>query len=104
VSSRTDATAQLSRELDFLERARAHLALQQPIVALSALNDYERTFPAGAMKVEASALRVEALEAAGRRQEAAALARAFLAAYPENPMAGRVRTVLVRLEGGPRRP
>ena len=103
-AQRTDVTAQLSRELGYLERARAQLRQQFPVAALDALNDYERAFPSGTMKVEASALRVEALVEAGRRDDAIRLGRAFLAAYPRNPMAHRVRAFLVRLDATPQRP
>jgi len=103
-TARSDVAIQLPRELEYLERTRALLAHESPGAALEALSDYERAFPRGTMKVEASAFRVEALAAAGRRQEAALQARAFLAAYPKNPMAERIRGVLLRLETIPPRP
>jgi TolA-binding protein len=81
----------LKRELDFLENARGDLLQGAPAAALAALNNYDRSFPAGTMKAEAVALRVEALVAAGRREEAAFLARTFLATHPDSPLTGRIR-------------
>jgi hypothetical protein len=98
------ATAQLSQEVALLEKTRAQLAHQAPLAALDVLADYERLFAAGALKIEATALRVEALAAAGQGREAERLGRAFLAAHPANPMAHRVRAILVLLEKAPSRP
>ena len=98
IAARVASTVRLSHELALLERTRAHLAQQAPLSALDVLGDYERSFPDGALRIEAWALRVEALSAAGQRREAAILARAFLAAHSSNPMAHRVRTLLLLLE------
>ena len=65
---------------------------------MDTLESYQALFPAGAMQTEAAALRVEALAAAGRRQEAVTSGRAFLAAHPQSPLAQRVRAVLSKLE------
>jgi hypothetical protein len=98
------AAAQLSHEVALLEKTRAQLAHQAPLAALDVLADYERTFAAGALKIEATALRIEALAAAGQGREAERLGRAFLAAHSANPMAHRVRAILVLLEKAPSRP
>jgi hypothetical protein len=94
----------LKRELEFLDNARRNLLQQAPSAALAALADYDRAFPTGTLRTEASALRVEALAAAGRRQEAAALARGFLAAHAESPLAARIRSLLPQIEGTAHRP
>jgi hypothetical protein len=83
----------LKRELAFLEDARADLRQQAPAAALAALNAYDRTFPAGTLKAEATALRIEALVAAGRREEAALFARTFLSTHPNSPLTGRIRAL-----------
>ena len=98
------ASPPLSRELELLEKTRAHLARQSPWAALDALETYQATFPTGMMKTEAAALRVEALAAAGRREEALSHGRAFLSAHPQDPMSERVRGILVKLETPPSRP
>jgi hypothetical protein len=98
------ATAQLSQEVALLEKTRAQLAHQAPLAALDVLADYDRFFAPGALKIEATALRVEALAAAGQGREAERLGRAFLAAHPANPMAHRVRAILALLEKAPSRP
>ena len=98
------ASPHLSRELELLEKTRTHLARQSPWAALDVLETYQASFPTGTMKTEASALRVEALAAAGRRAEALSHGRAFLAANPQNALSERVRGILVRLEApSPRR-
>jgi hypothetical protein len=86
-------TPSLKRELALLEAARGNLRLQASAAALAALNTYDRTFPAGTLKAEAAALRIEALVAAGRREEAAILARTFLAMYPDSPLNERIRAL-----------
>jgi hypothetical protein len=97
------ATPQLLRELAFLEKARGYLAHQAPFASLDVLGDYERMFPAGTLKIEAWALRIEATAAAGRRTEAVSMARNFLTSHPQHPMANRVRTLLSNLETPPGR-
>ena len=83
----------LKRELALLENARSDLRQQAPAAALAALNAYDHTFPAGTMKAEATALRIEALVAAGRREEAALLARTFLSTHSDSPLTGRIRAL-----------
>jgi hypothetical protein len=97
------ASPQLARELDLLEKTRVYLARRSAWAALDTLETYRAAFPAGTMKTEAAALRVEALAAVGRRQEAVVSSREFLAAYPQNPLAERVRGILAKLEESPTR-
>ena len=84
----------LKSELGFLEEARVALEARASAGALSLLDEYARQFPAGSMRIEATALRVEALLALGRRSEAQALGDSFLANYPHSPAAMRVRLLL----------
>ena len=57
------------------------------------LRRYDATYPGGAFRPEALALRIEALDQDGRHAEAQALARDFLARYPQSPVAARVARV-----------
>jgi len=61
--------------------------------ALALLRRYDASYPDGAFRPEALALRVEALDGAGHALEARALAREFLARYPQSPVADRVARV-----------
>jgi hypothetical protein len=61
--------------------------------AFALLHRYEITYPSGAFRPEVLALRIEALDDAGRSAEARSLAREFLARYPQSPVADRVARV-----------
>ena len=61
--------------------------------ALVLLRRYEVSYPGGAFRPEALALRIEALDGAGHAAEARALAREFLARYPHSPLADRIGRV-----------
>jgi hypothetical protein len=93
----------LLRELAQLEEARVALRDRNPGLAIEALNRYVRDFPSGGMRIEATALRVEALVALGQHEQGRALAQSFLTSYPSSPVAMRVRSLLEALEGS-RRP
>ena len=58
--------------------------------ALVLLRRYETSYPGGAFRPEALALRIEALAEGGRAAEARPLAREFLARYPQSPLSDRV--------------
>ena len=89
----------LTREIAALEQVRSYLARQMSQGALDVLDAYEQSFPAGAMKMEASVLRIEALAALpSRRDEAKARGQAFLVAHPKSPLHQRVRATLAQLE------
>ncbi|MBI5513561.1 MAG: hypothetical protein HY909_07315, partial [Deltaproteobacteria bacterium] len=72
--------------------AEAHRALVQgrPSEALAALRGYRARFPAGALRPESQVEEVLALCAAGRGDDARALARRFLRAHPRSALAPRV--------------
>jgi TolA-binding protein len=89
----------IARELAILEQARGALAKRAPADALDAIGRYQDEFPAGHLSAEATALRVEALVQAGRRDEAARIARRFVATYPQSPLAPRVMTTAAIGEG-----
>ncbi len=87
------ASAQLTREVARLQRARSSLVAGSPSAALEALNGYAREFPSGALRAEAAALRVEAVAALGNRALAQSLASEFLTRFPSSPLSARVRAV-----------
>jgi len=84
----------LARELKLLDAARAELEGHDPGAALAALDRYERAFPAGALRTEASMVRVEALLARGDGGQARKLARDLLAQDPSGPHARRLRSIV----------
>jgi TolA-binding protein len=83
-----------SDELRAFEKAHVAFASGAVTTAASALDDYERDFPHGALSLEARVLRIEILRARGNVPEFRAKARAFLEANPSAPEARRVRNLL----------
>jgi len=94
----------LKSELGYLEEARVALEAHAGANALRLLDEYARLFPAGSMRIEATALRVEALLVLGRRSDAQALGDSFLAHYPKSPAAMRVRLLLGSRDNTPSKP
>jgi len=88
------ADLNLSPELVCLDLARRAIAAREPARALDILDDYDTRFPEGALRSEATMLRIEALIAAGRRPDAARLGAAVLASAPDSPYAARVRSLI----------
>lgn len=88
----------LSAEVAALREAREALAAGRSRQALTALDAYGQRFPRGRLGLEAEVLRIEALARGGSSAAAAARAKSFLAAHPDNPYAHRVRA-LALLEG-----
>jgi outer membrane protein assembly factor BamD (BamD/ComL family) len=84
----------LGQEIAAVDRARQALTIGDPVAALSALEDYERLEPSGALRPEATLLRIEALEGTGRHAYALSLAEKFLTAYPVAPQAPRLRSLM----------
>ena len=87
-----DARA-LAAEVSLVDRARA-LAHRSPDAALALLDEHARTFPYGSLRDEAAVVRVEALLAAGRRDDAERVARPFLAERAGTPLARRLSDLL----------
>jgi outer membrane protein assembly factor BamD (BamD/ComL family) len=85
--------ADLGDQIALIDAARSAVAAGSTERALVLLRRYDSSYPRGAFQPEALALRVEALAAAGRTAEAQALARDFLARYPQSPVADRVAHV-----------
>jgi hypothetical protein len=80
----------LERELELLDDARNALASGNAVQAL-ALLDRHRALRGNSLNAEATLLRIQALASAGRGEEAAALARSFIASNPNSLLADRAR-------------
>ncbi len=93
-STSSAAPSRLAEEARSLEVARRALEGHQARSALTALDRYERDFPRGELRPEATALRVEALAASGDESSAQALGRQFLSQYPGHPAVPRVRRAM----------
>jgi hypothetical protein len=83
----------LRDQIALLDAARTAVKAGSSERALVLLRRYDASYPAGAFRPEALALRIEALSQDGRRAEAQALAREFLTRYPQSPVADRVARV-----------
>lgn len=73
-----------SLELALLQRARAAVANERFSVALRAIAEHERRFPAGHLREEREALRVKALAGLGRAGEAHRAAEKFREHFPDS--------------------
>ena len=89
VVEETDA---LMAELALVREARHALRVDRPARALELLDAHARAYPAGQMREDRQALRIEALCAAGKAPQARAEAALFLRAFPGSAHAQRVRT------------
>jgi TolA-binding protein len=87
------APGDLQAELAALDGASKALHQGDAPGALALLDAYGRDFPRGSLAMEATVLRAEALEAAGRHEEAVALARAFVRDHPKSPLVDRMRQI-----------
>jgi hypothetical protein len=92
-ASRAAPDALLS-EVAELDKARSLLVAKAPDRALAALDAYAERYPTGILRLEATALRIEALAKSGRTGPALALGKQFLAAHARTPLAYRVREIL----------
>ena len=84
----------LTAEVTALDEARRALAASDPGLALLSLDSYDRRFALRRLGPEASVLRLEALLAEGRADQARQLGDQLLAAEPEGAYAQRVRSLL----------
>jgi len=83
--------ASIAAETAMLADVQRALQLGRAASALAKLNHYDRAFPAGALKEEATAARVAALCAFGRKADAQRWAEEFFRRYPNSPLTARVR-------------
>ena len=82
---------ELRAELVLIGKARRALQADDPQRALELLDAHARAFPQGQMREDRQVLRIEALCAADKGQQARAEARQLLRTYPGSAHAGRVR-------------
>lgn len=87
------AAGDLRDQIALLDAVRAAVKSGASERALVLLRRYDASYPGGAFRPEAQALRIEAMDQDGRHAEAQALARDFLARYPQSPVAARVARV-----------
>ncbi len=88
------APTSLHDEAALLESVRASLATSHVARALTLLDAYDARFAAGALAEEAVVLRVQALLAAGRREDARRIADDFARRYPGSSYVPRVRALI----------
>lgn len=84
----------LDAEIRLIDTARAAYARGRHARALKHLNTYERRFASGMLAEEAAALRVLALDGAGRSDAARTAARAFVERYPKSSHGARIEALL----------
>jgi hypothetical protein len=84
----------LADEIALLDAARSALGAGDPTRCLSMLQTHGERFTAPRLSPEVRVLRIEALVALGKWEEARRLGREFLASHPESTHGQRVRTLL----------
>lgn len=89
----------LEAELGMLGEAHRATLGGDPARALTLLTAHRERYPRGALRQERSVERVLALCSLGRRDEARAVADAFLRAHPSSPLAPRVEASCGRSPG-----
>lgn len=88
------AAPKLSPEIVLLDLTRKALGEGYGVRALTLLRDYDVRFPDGALRSEATMLRIEALMTVGRKDEAARLGRSVIDRDPDGPYVARIRSLL----------
>jgi hypothetical protein len=88
------AAPTLANELGMLRQIRQALRGNDGAAALALLERYDTGEYGKSLSLEASVLRVEALDAVGRRAEAQALARRFVRENPDSPLAERAQSFI----------
>ena len=81
----------LREELEALDHARSALLGQSPARALQLVDEYEQRFPKGRLRLEAEALRIDALARAGQHAQAQSRAKRFVERHPDSFLTSRVR-------------
>ena len=98
--ARTDssaaATADLSEQIRLIEAARSGVAAHDSKAALAALDSYAAKFPRGSFGQEALVLRIRAVDQAGDSARATAMAKSFVARFPNSPHVARLKPIAER--------
>ena len=98
--ARTDASAapdaDLSEQIRLIEAARAGVAGHDAKAATAALDAYAAKFPRGSFGQEAMVLRIRAIDQAGDSARATALAKSFVARFPNSPHVARLKPIAER--------
>lgn len=95
-NSSTNAAEDLGEQIRLIEAARAGVASHDAKAALAALNSYSRKFPRGSFVQEATVLRIRALDQSGDSARATAMAKSFVARFPDSPHVARLRPIAER--------
>jgi hypothetical protein len=96
---RSDASASagdLTEQIRLIEAARAGVSAHDAKAALGALDSYAQKFPRGSFGQEATVLRIRALDQAGDGARATALAKSFIARFPNSPHVARLSPIAER--------
>lgn len=93
-------SAELSEQIRLIEAARAGVVGRDAKSALAALDSYAAKYPRGAFGQEATVLRIRALDQSGDSARATALAKSFVARFPQSPHVARLKPIAER--GGSR--
>ena len=96
VAAPSPPQATLTTELLALDDARHALASGDAATSMRLLDAYGARFAQPILGPEATVLRIEALVALGRGDEARGLAGEFLASQPDSPYAERIRSLVGR--------
>jgi hypothetical protein len=84
----------LEGEVAALDLARTALAGGDAMGTLQRLDQYEQAFPRGALRPEATYLRIQALSKSGQSGAARTLAARFLASHPKSPHAAQLQSLI----------
>jgi hypothetical protein len=89
------SAASLNEEVALLDKARSAVRTGRPNDALARLDEHATRFPKGSLSLEAQVLRVQALAAAGRTEEASRRAKRILSRSPNSVVAQRLRQYVI---------
>jgi hypothetical protein len=86
-------TTDLRDQTALVDAARAAVSSGAANRALEIARQYEEKYPAGAIRPEAAAIKIDALAKLGRGAEARALAQRFMTEYGPGPLSDRVARI-----------
>ncbi len=95
VAPKSVTGSDLQDEVAALDRARSSLRAGNAQRALGHLGDYSKRFPKGSLRLEAEALRIQALAASGNEAEASRRAKRILERSPNSVLASRLRRYVI---------